>query len=148
MKTILRLALLFVALAIPLASARAAGASASVQGILITASNEPGKTDARLASYEPTLRRILRFQSYHYVGEDRANLAVPESGNLALGDGHQLEVTTEHADGKSVQVKVRWTAGGRNLMNTGLTLRPGVPAVLGGPSTSNGEVYAVILIGQ
>jgi hypothetical protein len=146
MKTILRLALLFAALTAFLAATRAD--AASLQGILITASNEPGKTDARLAEYEPTLRRILRFQSYHYVGEDSANLAVPQTGSLSLGDGHQLEVTTERTDGKSMQVKVRWTSGGRSLMNTGLTLRSGVPAVLGGPSTSNGEVYAVILIGR
>ena len=34
-------------------------------------------------------------------------------------------------------------------MNTGLSLRPGVPAVLGGPSTGHkSEVYAVILIGR
>jgi len=146
MKTILRLAFLFVVLAVPLASLRAA--DASVQGILITASNQPGKTDSRLAEYEPTLRRILRFESYHFVGEDRANLGVPSSGNLSVGDGHTLEITTEHSDGKSLQVKVRWTSGGRTLMNTGLTLRAGVPAVLGGPSTSKGEVYAVILVGR
>jgi hypothetical protein len=146
MKIILRLTLLLAVFAGLLVSARAAGTS--LQGILITASNEPGKTDARLAEYEPTLRRILRFQSYHYVGEDSANLAVPQTGSLSLGDGHQLEVTTERTDGKSMQVKVRWTSGGRSLMNTGLTLRSGVPAVLGGPSTSNGEVYAVILIGR
>ena len=146
MKTILRLVFLFVVLAVPLASLRAA--DASVQGILITASNQPGQTDRRLAQYEPTLRRILRFESYHYVGEDSAHLDVPASGTLSLGDGHELEITTEHADGKSVQVKVRWSSGGRTLMNTGLTLRAGVPAVLGGPSTSKGEVYAVILIGR
>ena len=146
MKTILRFVFLFVVLAVPLASLRAA--ETSIQGILITASNEPGKTDGRLAPYEPTLRRILRFESYHYVGEDRASLDVPASGNLSVGDGHTLEVVTERADGRSIQVKVRWTSGGRTLMNTGLTLRPGVPAVLGGPSTANGEVYAVILIGR
>jgi len=146
MKTILRLVLLFVALAVPLASVRAA--EASVQAILITASKQPGQTDRRLSQYEPTLRRILRFESYHYVGEDSAHLDVPASGSLAIGDGHELEVTTEKADGKTLHVKVRWTSGGRTLMNTGLTLRPGVPAVLGGPSTANGEVYAVILIGR
>jgi len=146
MKTILRLVFLFVVLAIPLASVRAA--EASVQGILLTASNEAGKTDRRLAEYEPTLRRILRFESYHYVGQDSAHLDVPATGSLSVGDGHELEITTEKADGKTVQLKVRWTSGGRTLMNTGLTLRPGIPAVLGGPSKSNGEVYAVILIGR
>ncbi len=146
MKTFLRLAFLFVVLAVPLASLRAA--DATVHGILITASNQPGATDHRLSEYEPTLRRILRFESYHFIGEDRANLGVPSSGRLSVGEGHELEITTEKADGKSLQVKVRWTAGGRTLMNTGLTLRSGVPAVLGGPSTGRGEVYAVILTGR
>lgn len=146
MKTILRLAFVFTVLTGLIAAPRAD--AASVQGILITASKEAGKTDGRLASYEPTLRRILRFESFHYVGEDTAALAVPDSATLSVGDGHQLEITTEHADGKSVQVKVRWTSGGRSLMNTGLTLRPGVPAVLGGPAKGDGEVYAVILIGR
>jgi len=146
MKTILRLTFLLAALAGLFISARAA--ETSIQGILITASSEPGKTDGRLAQYEPTLRRILRFESYHYVGDDSARLEVPASGSLSVGDGHELEVTTEQSDGKALHVKVRWTSGGRTLMNTGLTLRPGVPAVLGGPSNSKGEVYAVILVGR
>lgn len=148
MKFILRLTLLFAVLAGLALPARAAE-RASLQGILISASNESGQTDRRLAPYEPTLRRILRFESYRFLGDDRASLDVPASGTLTLGDGHQIEVTTESSDGKAIHVKVRWTGGGRTLMNTGLVLRPGVPAVLGGPSTGNkGEVYAVILIGR
>lgn len=144
MKTIFRFAFFLAAFAGLLASAGAA----SLEGILISASNEPGQTDRRLSAYEPTLKRILRFESYQYVGGDRASLEVPATGNLSLGDGHELEVTTEPSDGKAVHVKVRWTAGGRTLMNTGLVLRPGVPAVLGGPSTGKGGTYAVILIGR
>jgi hypothetical protein len=147
MKTILRLSLLLAALVGFALAARAE--SASVQGILIAASNEPGQTDRRLAPYEPNLRRILRFESYRFLGDDRATLDVPSSGSLSLGDGHELTVSTESSDGKSIHVKVRWTGGGRTLMNTGLVLRPGVPAILGGPSTGNkGDVYAVILIGR
>ena len=132
-----------------LASVARAADSAGVQGILITASNEHGETDRRLAPYEPTLRRILRFESYRFAGEDSASLAVPSKGSLSLGQGHQLEIETERSDGSALHVKVRWISGGRTLMNTGLVLRPGVPAVLGGPSTGNkGEVYAVILIGR
>lgn len=147
MKTILRLALLLAAVCGLVASVR--GADVSVQGILLTASNEPGRSDGRLAQYEPTLRKILRFQSYHFVGEDGATLDIPASTSLSLGDGHTLELTTERADGRTVHLKARWTAGGRTLMNTGLVLRPGVPAVLGGPSTGNkDEVYAIILVGR
>lgn len=147
MKTI-RLTLLFAVLCGLTLATRAAD-RASIQGILISASNEAGQTDRRLAQYEPTLRKILRFESYKFLGDDSASLDVPASGSLTLGDGHELEVITEKADGNSIHVKVRWTGGGRTLMNTGLVLRPGVPAVLGGPSTGNkGEVYAVILIGR
>ncbi len=147
MKTILRFAILLAACTGLLAVARAE--RTSVQGILITASNERGQTDGRLAQYEPTLRRILRFESFHFVGEDGTSLDVPASGSLSLGKGHELEVETERSDGKAVHVKVRWMAGGRTLMNTGLVLRAGVPAVLGGPATGNkGEVYAVILVGR
>lgn len=146
MKTI-RLILLLAALADLGAAARAD--SANIRGILISASNESGETDRRLAQYEPTLRRILRFESYRFLGDDSTSLEVPAQGSLSLGDGHELEVSTEKSDGKSIHVKVRWSAGGRTLMNTGLVLRPGVPAVLGGPSTGNkGEVYAVILVGR
>ena len=122
---------------------------ASIRGVLISASNDKGETDRRLAPYEPTLRRILRFESYRHLGEGSTSLNVPEKGELPLGDGHRLELETENAEGKAIHVRVRWVAGGRTLMNTALVLRPGVPAVLGGPSTGNkGEVYAVILIGK
>ena len=147
MKTI-RLILFLTAVA-GLFSATHAAESARIQGILISASNDKGETDRRLSAYEPTLKRILRFESYHFIGEDSASLSVPESGHLSIGEEHQLEVTAESADGKGIHVRVRWTQGGRTLMNTGLSLRPGVPAVLGGPSTGKkGEVYAVILIGK
>lgn len=126
-----------------------AARAANVQGILISASNESGATDGRLSAYEPTLRRILRFESYRFLGQGRADLADSESGRLSLGAGQQLELDVEKTDDRGIHVRVRWVANGRTLMNTGLVLRPGVPAVLGGPSTGKqGEVYAVILVGQ
>ncbi len=147
MKT-LRLLFLFASFVVCTTFAHAAD-QARIQGILISASNDHGETDRRLSAYEPTLKRILRFESYRFLGDDSASLAVPASGQLSLGDGHQLEITTESSDGKNIHVRVRWTQGGRTLMNTGLVLRAGVPAVLGGPSTGNkGEVYAVIVIGK
>lgn len=130
------------------APAAPAADHATVRAILVAASNTKGETDRRLAAYEPTLRRILRFESYRFLGEGSANLGVPAAGRLNLGRGHTLELATESADGPALRVKVRWTGEGRTLMNTGLALRPGVPAVLGGPANDRGEVYAVILIGR
>ena len=148
MKTI-RSILPLLALACGLASASHAADRATVQGILISASNDKGQTDSHLSSYEPTLRRILRFESYRFLGEDSATIATSEHGQLSLGNGHQLEIESERSDGATIHIKVRWTSGGSTLMSTGLVLRPGVPAVLGGPGTGHGsDVYAVILIGR
>ena len=139
------LALAFAAVALPMRAASSTG----VLGILISASNESGATDSRLAEYEPNLKRILRFESYRFLGEDSTSLDVPGAGRLSIGSGHQLELETEAVDGRGIHVKVRWQQGGRTLMSTSLVLRAGVPAVLGGPSTGKkGEVFAVILVGR
>lgn len=146
-----RLTLLFFILAMAAGITVTAHAAehARIQGILISASNDRGETDRRLAPYEPTLRRILRFESYRFLGDDSASLGVPQRGHLSLGEGQELEIETESSDGRSVRLKVRWLKNGRVLMSTGLALRPGVPAVIGGPSTGHkSDVYAVILIGQ
>tara|TARA_R110002094_G_scaffold204776_1_gene175724 strand:+ start:209 stop:655 length:447 start_codon:yes stop_codon:yes gene_type:complete len=120
-----------------------------VQAILIAASNETGRTDSRLSSYEPTLKRILRFESYRFRGQGSSTLAPGQSGHISLGEGQSLELTAQDSGNHGVRVSVIWEKGGRILMKTGLTLRPGVPAVLGGPSTgTRGEVYAVILTAQ
>ena len=129
-------------------AARAAeGGRANVRALLVLASNQRGATDARLAAYEPTLRRILRFESYTLAGEGAAAVTAGTKSNVRLGRGHTLELEAEKSDGKGVRVRVNWQDGGRSLMNTGLVLRPGVPAVLGGPSSGKeGEVWAVILV--
>lgn len=123
--------------------------NASIEGLLISASNARGETDARLAPYEATLRRVLRFESFKLLGDASTALSPGNTRTLTLGHGHEVEIEASDADGKSIRVKVRWSANGRPLMNTGLSLRPGVPAVLGGPSGGRpGEVYAVILVGR
>ena len=136
--------LLLTALAALAPVARAAS-GVTVRGILISASNESGESDQRLSAYVPNLKRILRFESFRYLGEDSTSLGVPANGSLSLGRGHQVELTTESSDGKTVLLKVRWSAGVRHEY----VLQRGVPTVLGGPSTGKkGEVYAVILVGR
>ncbi|MBI2512797.1 MAG: hypothetical protein HYV96_12535 [Opitutae bacterium] len=134
------------------ASALSAHAAERVQlhAFLITASNErTGKSDPRLAPYEQTLRRIMRFESFEYQGSDRGELGAGESTTLMVGQGHELVI---EAGKNPYQLRVRWSAnvGERTLMNTGVTLRPGVPAVLGGPPTGRapGEVYAVFIVAK
>ncbi len=123
------------------------GARANVRALLVLASSQRGASDARLAEYEPTLRRILRFESYKLAGEGSAALAGGGKSTVRLARGHAVELEMEKSDGKGVRLKVNWQEGRRSLMNTGLVLRPGVPAVLGGPANGkDGEVWAVILV--
>lgn len=121
-----------------------------LHAFLITASNERGgKSDPRLADYEPTLRRIMRFESFEYQGSDRGSISTNETTTLMVGQGHEL---TLEAGSNPYQIRVRWAAniGEKTLINTGITFRPGVPAVLGGPPTgrSPGEVYAVFIVAK
>lgn len=125
-------------------TARAAGGGVSVRGILISASNQKGESDGRLAAFVPNLRRILRFESFKFLGEDSASFGVPGNGELSLGQGQTVELASESSDGKTVLLKVRWSAGVRHEY----VLQRGGTTVLAGPSTGKGEVLAVILIGR
>ena len=142
MKTI-RLILLLASIA-ALGHLAHAAESVTVKGILISASNESGESDRQLAAYVPNLRRILRFESFRYLGEDSASLAVPAKGGLSLGEGQRVELATESADGKTVLLKVRWGSVRHEFV-----LQRGGTTVLGGSSTGKkGEVFAVILVGR
>jgi hypothetical protein len=126
----------------------APAAKTTIEAVLVVASKTPGKADPRLAAYDATLRRVLRFESFQYIGRARASLAIPGEGSLDLGGGQRLDLKTAPAADQRLRVQVSWLEGRRTLMDTGLVLRPGVPAVLGGPARSEGEVYAVILTGN
>ena len=146
MKTIrLLLSLTLLAAAGSLAATTArATESVTVKGILISASNATGESDRRLSAYVPNLKRILRFESFRFIGEDSATLAVPGSGALSLGNGQQVSLVTEGSDGRTVLLKVRWGSVRHEYV-----LQHGSTTVLGGPSTGKqGEVYAVILVGR
>ena len=124
------------------------GDSVTLRAILVSASKQPGKTDSSLSHYESTLRRILRFESFKQLGSDRARANVPGDGSLSIGSGQSIEFGTESSKDDRLRVQITWKSGNRTLMRTGLALRPGVPAVLGGPARNDDEVFAVILIAE
>jgi hypothetical protein len=133
-------------LALPRATFAADG-TIGVRALLVLASNQRGESDPRLSAFEPNLRRMLRFESYRLAGEGSAELGSLGKGTANLGHGHSLQLENEKSDGGVIRLRVNWLAGGRSLINTVLALRPGVPAVLGGPSSGKeGEVWAIILI--
>lgn len=141
----MRLILLFLTACTVLGFAAPHAPAAQYSALLVAASKKPGPNDPRLAPYEANLRKILRFESFRLIGEDHANVAGTGQGQLSLGDGHQLLLEAEGGH----RVQATWKQGSRTLMNTALSLKPGVPAILGGPATGKeGEAYAVILIAK
>ena len=124
----------------------AADDSVSVRAILVSASREAGESDRALVKYESTLRRILRFESFRQLGSGRARAALPGSGSFGVGQGQTLRFRAEDAGNGRVRLQLEWAGESRAFMRTGLVLRPGVPAVLGGPSQPDGGVYALIVI--
>lgn len=127
-------------------TARAAG-SVGVQALLVLASKGPGGSDPRLAEYEATLKRTLRFDTFKLAGQGTAALGGGKDGaTVALGGGHRLQLSGGERSGGGIKVRVTWTNGSREMMNTSLTLRPGIPAVLG--SGGDGEVPVVLVIAR
>src|SRR4051812_9037053 len=118
-----------------------------VRALLVIASGKKGESDARLSAYEPTLRRMLRFDSYRLAGEGSVNLTSAGENTVNLGRGHSLAFENQKTDKGGIRLQISWEESGRMLMNTGVSPQPGVPMVLGGPSTGTaGEVWAVIVI--
>jgi hypothetical protein len=128
-------------------AADASTTTTRVHALLVIASGQKGQSDARLSAYEPTLRRVLRFESYTLAGEASANMPSLGKSSVSLGRGHSLTLESQKAEVGGVRLQISWQEGGRMLMNTGIVPRPGVPTVLGGPSTGKpGEAWAVIVI--
>ena len=121
--------------------------STSVHALLISASNQKGGSDPKLAGYESTLRRNLPFDTFRLTGEGSTSIASGGSSSLALGRGHRLELQSEKGGG-GIRLKVQWMNGNKVVMNTTLTLQPGVPAVLGRRGGDEGEVPVVLVIAK
>lgn len=121
---------------------------ATVSALLISASNQKGKSDPRLAAYETTLRRNLPFDTFRLTGEGTAAVAAGGRASVSLGQGHHLELQGEPGSGPGIRLKVNWMSGSKTLMSTSLSLQPGVPAVLGRRGGGDGEVPVVLLIAK
>jgi hypothetical protein len=125
------------------------GQPVDIRGILVQCYDEPGQTDRSLAAYEPNLKRLLRFESYKSAGQGSAKITTPGSGGFSIGNGNRLEIEVLEVNGESIRARVKWSGGGKEIMNTVLNLRRGVPAVLGrGAPVSGGAVYAALVIAQ
>jgi hypothetical protein len=138
---------LVLALFIVASDARAAD-NATVRAILITATNLKREADPKLAPYEAELQRNLPLSSFRYVGEGSAAVTAGGRSALSLDRGHRVEFEGEKSGGRGIRMKVLWQSGRTVIMNTTLTLQPGVPAVLGRRPSGDGETPIILLIAR
>lgn len=131
-----------------LSPALPAAERSSVRAILISATNLKREADPKLAPYEAELQRNLPLSSFRFVDEGAA--AVPAGGRatIALARGHRVELEGDPAAGRGIRLKVQWLSGRSVIINTTLTLRPGVPAVLGRRPSGDGETPIILLIAR
>jgi hypothetical protein len=123
---------------------QAAGDSARVSVILVEAGNGEGGVDGALRPYASTLQRLFRFQSYKQLSKGSIRLNVPGEGSTGLAGGQSLTLKADEG-GRGLMAELTWQRGGKRLLHTRIQLRPGSPAVLGGPSTGKGGNYLLIL---
>jgi hypothetical protein len=117
--------------------------NARVEVILVRAGNgEPG-VDPGLRAYASTLQRLFRFERYEMVSRKSMHLALPGEGAVALSGGQKLRVSAAAA-GSGVKADVDWTRGSKRLLHTRIQLRPGSPAVLGGPRSESGTWLLIL----
>lgn len=110
---------------------------------LIHASDRPAALDTRLDAIEYRLRRIFQFEHYAFLGETRTLLNLPSQVRVDLGHGYHLQVRARDRGGR-VQADIEWFRGAQRLINTSITQRQGVPAILGGPPHDGGTLILVV----
>jgi hypothetical protein len=148
MKTPIRIIFLLITAAVLcnfLAGSLQAAESARVQVILVEASNSGEGVDGSLRQYAGTLQRLFRFKSYKQVTRKSMNLEIPGQGSVSLSGGQSLTLKSSGSK-RSVSADLTWSRGSKRLVHTRLQLRPGSPAVLGGPSSGSGGNYLLILV--
>lgn len=147
----LTLAVMLAALVLPPAAPaanapKAAKKSASVQAILITASNKKGGVDPKLAAYAAHLKRVFPFDTFRYSGEGAASLPNGGHATINLSGGQRLELEDDPDTG--IRMKVYWMVGSEVVVSTTLTLNAGIPAALARRPAGDGDVPIVLLIAR
>lgn len=135
--------LLILSLCFTMATADTQAAAKSMQWdiILVEASNSGDGIDPSLKQYAGTLKRLFRFNSYQKVGSKTASVTTPGTNKVQLANGQTLSIKTQRSQ-SGISADLNWSAG----IRARLSLRPGKPAVLGGPRTSKGGATYLLIV--
>ncbi len=119
--------------------------SVQVSVTLISASSEKGETDERLAPYADNLRRMLRFESFGFIGQGSTRIQMPGTAEVSLPQGNAVKLQAAHYGEGVVWLRVIWMDGDRERLNVVYARwERGKPLILGG-SGAGGENLAIIV---
>ena len=118
--------------------------NARIDVILVKAGSGEGGVDRALRPYASTLQRLFRFQQYELVSRKPLRVNLPGDGSVALPGGQQLSLSATASPGPGIKADIDWIRGSKRLLHTRIQLRPGSPAVLGGPRSKNGTWLLIL----
>ena len=122
---------------------RALAGAVTLDATMILANNDPAALDRRLDHVTFQLRRMFKFEYYHYYGGGQAVVNLPGSTTIDLGHDNSLSIRAT-GDGK-IRADVTWLKGGQSVLNTTVSLKRGAHVVLGGPPHEGGTLIVTLV---
>ncbi len=119
---------------------------ASIEVILVEASNSGSGVDGSLSRYTGTLKRLFKFDSYQQVSRKNLKIDLPGITQSQIGNGNHLKIEAGSSKNGTLSAGLNWTKNKKTLLRTRLNLNSGKPAVLGGPRSKNGSYLLLIIL--
>ncbi len=139
--SIIAILLLAFSVVIQQAHAQIDRSSAKIELILVAASNQDRGVDKALKPYAGNLKRLFRFDSYQQISRSTATLQLPGQADVQLPQGNRLKIDAS-ATANGITADLNWSAG----IHARLNLKPGTPAVLGGPRIKGSDSTYLLIV--
>ena len=118
-----------------------------VSAILFVASAEDKPSDAKLTRFEAELKRILRFQSFKFVGEGAATPDRDGKLQITPSAGHKIQLKLDSSKERRVGMTLLWHRDERLVLDQAVSPHIGKPTIFIGPAADgSGAVFGLIVI--
>lgn len=112
---------------------------------VIRASNVGSNVDASLRDVHKDLGSLFSFTSYRLLRDETLNLSPNQPVSISAREGRIIiEITLVGLHRRIVELKIRVTREGKDILNTQIRLSPGRTVLIGGPKVRDGVIiYAL-----
>jgi hypothetical protein len=105
---------------------------------VMEASNVGSGFDPSLRDLHDQLGSLFSFSSYRLLKDETVTLSLNHPVSLSIPPERSLELTMINQHRVTVEIRVKITRGGRDLLTTLVRLAPGRSVSIGGPSPKHG----------